>query len=117
MIGFGSQTLSHLSTTQDAVKYKQAHEMMARPSLSLTVKLSNGDIISYAEVGEKTGFPVIWFSGPTTNRFLIALYDELARDNGLRLLCFDRPGRGASTPCRYMKHWEFRSWGRKFDLY
>ncbi|KAL2912786.1 hypothetical protein HK105_207673 [Polyrhizophydium stewartii] len=83
---------------------------MARPRFSMTVRLRSGEQLSYADVGDKSGFPVLWFAGPNSNRLLMAVYEDMALELGLRLVCFDRPGRGGSTPLRYPKMWEFRSW-------
>ncbi|KAI8927843.1 hypothetical protein BC831DRAFT_394262, partial [Entophlyctis helioformis] len=88
---------------------------LARPRFSQTLTLMSGEQVSFAEAGDKQGFPVVWFAGPNSNRLLMALYDDMARESGLRLLCFDRPGRGASTPLRYPKQWEFRSWSVYLD--
>ncbi|EGF82417.1 hypothetical protein BATDEDRAFT_31346, partial [Batrachochytrium dendrobatidis JAM81] len=82
---------------------------MCRPCFSLTVKLRSGEQLSYAEIGDKAGYPVVWIPGPNYNRFLMAIYENMAIESGLRIICFDRPGRGASTPLRHPKLWEFRS--------
>jgi hypothetical protein len=111
MLGFGSN--SSIPTTGDVAEYKKSHDFLISPRSSLLVKLKSGQQISYAEAGDKHGHPAIWIGGPNTNRFIIGLYDSLATEMGLRLLCFDRPGRGASTPLKYPKEWAFDSWGRK----
>jgi pimeloyl-ACP methyl ester carboxylesterase len=95
---------------KDAEKHKKAHELLSNQRMSQVIKLASGEQISYAEVGDRSGTPVIWFGGPCSNRFIIALYADVCTEMGLRLLCFDRPGRGASTPLRNPKHWSFASW-------
>jgi hypothetical protein len=79
--------------------------------MSQVLRLKSGEQISYAEVGVKEGIPVIWVGGPCSNRYIIALYSDVCTELGLRLICFDRPGRGASTPLRNPKDWTFASFG------
>jgi len=55
-----------------------------------------GQVLSYAEVGDPQGYPVLVFLGLGCVRYLIALYDELARAEGIRLICIDRWGLGKS---------------------
>jgi pimeloyl-ACP methyl ester carboxylesterase len=74
------------------------------------LRLENGTQVTYAQAGLATGLPVVFFAGPCSNRFVVGLYDQLCTDMGLRLLCFDRPGRGATTPLQKPKDWGFDSW-------
>ncbi|KAI8896341.1 hypothetical protein BC833DRAFT_515962, partial [Globomyces pollinis-pini] len=83
--------------------------------LSQTCQLKTGEQISYAEVGDRNGIPCVWINGPASNRFLVALYDEMCTGMGIRLFCFDRPGRGLSTPLRNPKDWTFSSFASYLD--
>jgi pimeloyl-ACP methyl ester carboxylesterase len=76
--------------------------------------LPDGSVVSYADVGTPTGFPVIFIPGSSGHRLWVSLCDQLARDRGLRLLCFDRPGRGLSTPSLQWKAWDYESWTATF---
>ncbi|CAD6584996.1 MAG: hypothetical protein CYPHOPRED_002946 [Cyphobasidiales sp. Tagirdzhanova-0007] len=51
-------------------------------------------VLSLADVGLKEGHPVLVFLGLGCVRYLVALYDELAKALGLRLICIDRWGLG-----------------------
>lgn len=53
--------------------------------------------VSYADVGDPSGHPVIVFLGLASIRYLVALFDELAASLGLRVLCFDRWALGKTT--------------------
>ncbi|KAH9274831.1 hypothetical protein BASA83_002540 [Batrachochytrium salamandrivorans] len=108
MIGFGSDSQTQPSTVE-ATKHRHAHDVMARPCFSRTAHLRSGEQVSYSEIGDKKGYPVLWFAGPCSNRLLMAIYEDMAIEFGLYIICFDRPGRGASTPLRHPKLWEFRS--------
>jgi hypothetical protein len=55
-----------------------------------------GQVLSYAEVGDPRGYPVVVFLGLGCVRYLVALYDEVARAEGIRLICIDRWGLGKS---------------------
>ncbi|KAI8910142.1 Alpha/Beta hydrolase protein [Gorgonomyces haynaldii] len=114
MIGFGSSS-DVIPSTTEALKFQKAKDFLHRPRSSLLLKLRSGEQLSYCECGPATGIPVVWFQGPTHNRFVIGLYEEMANELGLRLICFDRPGRGASTPPRYPKEWGFDSWAAYVD--
>lgn len=50
--------------------------------------------VSVAEVGSETGSPVLLFLGLGCVRYLVALFDELAKALDLRLICIDRWGYG-----------------------
>lgn len=50
--------------------------------------------VSLADLGKSDGRPVVVFLGLGCVRYLIALYDELARALGLRIICIDRWGLG-----------------------
>lgn len=71
---------------------------METDSGSQTVELSGGETLSYAEYGDSEGVPVVFLHGTPGSRVLGKLFDSAARANGIRLLAFDRPGYGDSTP-------------------
>ncbi|GMK59532.1 hypothetical protein CspeluHIS016_0801380 [Cutaneotrichosporon spelunceum] len=50
--------------------------------------------VSFADLGKFDGRPVVVFLGLGSVRYLVALYDDLARALGLRLICIDRWGLG-----------------------
>ncbi|SGY79217.1 BQ5605_C008g05076 [Microbotryum silenes-dioicae] len=68
-----------------------------------------GLIISYADVGNPQGHPVLIHLGLGCVRHIIALYDELARAYDLRLICVDRWGLGRSSEVPDSKR-GFRAW-------
>ena len=113
MLGFGNNSPIGIPTKTDAIKYKKAHDLLTSQRMSKVLKLKNGEQMGWAEVGDKNGIPVIWFSGPCSNRFIIAIYHDICIQLGIRLIAFDRPGRGASTPLRHPKDWSFASWSCK----
>ncbi|BEI86049.1 hypothetical protein CcaverHIS002_0603360 [Cutaneotrichosporon cavernicola] len=50
--------------------------------------------VSFADLGKPDGRPVVVFLGLGSVRYLVAIYDDLARALGLRLICIDRWGLG-----------------------
>jgi pimeloyl-ACP methyl ester carboxylesterase len=114
MIGFGS-TSDYIPSGKEAAKFQKSHDLLSSPRMSQTLKLASGEQISFAQVGDKEGIPAIWFGGPANNRHIIGLYHEMCLDLGIKLICFDRPGRGASTPLRNPKEWTFSSWAAYID--
>ncbi|CAG8520866.1 5441_t:CDS:2 [Diversispora eburnea] len=69
---------------------------LAAPRLTQRVRLKNGRVVSFSEVGDRNGFPVFIFLGMGCVRYFIAFFDDLASSYGLRLICPDRPGVGLS---------------------
>ena len=65
--------------------------------------------VSLAEVGSPSGRPVLLFLGLGCVRYLAALFDDLAKAVGLRLICIDRWGMGktgnVSAECRSLTGW------------
>lgn len=65
--------------------------------------------VSYAEVGHLKGHPVLFFLGLGCVRYLIALFDDIARAFNLRLICIDRWGLGKTDQVpqdqRDVKEW------------
>ncbi|HWI06022.1 MAG TPA: alpha/beta hydrolase [Solirubrobacteraceae bacterium] len=63
-----------------------------------SVTLRDGRVLSYAERGPADGFPVLHFHGlPTCRLELDYVEPEAYERRGLRVVCPDRPGIGAST--------------------
>ncbi|WRT67276.1 uncharacterized protein IL334_004243 [Kwoniella shivajii] len=65
--------------------------------------------VSLAEIGNPSGHPVVIFLGLGCVRYLIALFDDIARAFNLRLICIDRWGFGktdqVSLEKRKVKDW------------
>ncbi|WP_436923282.1 alpha/beta fold hydrolase [Halosimplex amylolyticum] len=53
--------------------------------------------LCYAEYGDTGGEPVVVLHGTPGSRYLGALFDEKAREHGVRILAPDRPGFGRSS--------------------
>ena len=62
------------------------------------IRLPDGRWLGYAEYGDPTGRPVLYFHGWPSSRYQAAFVSELARERGLRVLSLDRPGIGLSDP-------------------
>jgi pimeloyl-ACP methyl ester carboxylesterase len=67
-----------------------------------TVDSDRGSV-AYAEYGDPEGVPLLFFHGTPGSRLLGELYDDAARERGMRVLALDRPGYGDSDP------WEDRT--------
>src|ERR1700722_7765873 len=50
------------------------------------------------EAGDPGGAPVIYFHGTPGSRLNLAFADDMVAASGVRLIAFDRPGYGGSTP-------------------
>ena len=88
-----------------------ASDILSLPRFSLLLTLKSGQQISFSEGGDRAGVPVIFIPGSSGNRFWTAVYDDLAREHGLRFITFDRPGRGVSQAPKSLKDWSFQSLG------
>lgn len=62
------------------------------------VGLGDGRTLSYADLGDPDGAPVLYLHGARSSRNEATPFDDLARDHGLRLIATDRPGAGGSSP-------------------
>jgi pimeloyl-ACP methyl ester carboxylesterase len=109
MIGFGSDS-QFLPTQKGELSYKKAHEMLTSQRMSKVIRLASGEQITIAEAGDRKGIPCFWIGGPCSNRFIVAIYHEMCTELGIRLIAFDRPGRGGSSPLRNPKEWKFGSY-------
>jgi pimeloyl-ACP methyl ester carboxylesterase len=65
---------------------------------SMTIRLSDGRTLGFAEYGDPAGKPVLLFHGATLSRLFGAVADGSARKVGVRLIAPDRPGIGLSDP-------------------
>ena len=72
------------------------------PEIEGTVVLPDGRRLGYAEYGDPTGTLVLWFHGtPGARRQIPVVGRRAAERLGLRLVCVERPGVGASTDYIY----------------
>lgn len=80
---------------------------IARNRESMTVRLTDGRTLGYAEYGDPRGKPVLLFHGATLSRLFGAAADASARKVGVRLIAPDRPGIGLSDrkPGRTLLDW------------
>jgi len=58
----------------------------------------DGHGVAYASFGDPDGAPVVAFHGTPGSRAFGRLYDDAARERGVRVLAFSRPGYGDSDP-------------------
>jgi pimeloyl-ACP methyl ester carboxylesterase len=65
-----------------------------------TTKLQDGRALGYAEFGDPSGTPVLFFHGFPASRLEGIALDTPARAVGVRLIAPDRPGFGLSDPKR-----------------
>ncbi|WP_255198344.1 alpha/beta fold hydrolase [Halorarius litoreus] len=63
-----------------------------------TVRLPDGRQLSYGEVGDPDGEPVVAFHGVPSGRLGAAVLAATAHDRGIRLIAPERPGVGESDP-------------------
>ncbi len=63
-----------------------------------TTSLDEDRHLAYTEYGCSDGVPVVFLHGTPGSRRLGALFETVAREQGIRLLAFERPGYGHSTP-------------------
>ncbi|MFC7097672.1 alpha/beta fold hydrolase [Halobaculum marinum] len=63
-----------------------------------SVSVTERGTVSYAEYGDPDGSPAVFLHGTPGSRVLAALFDDAAREFGVRVVSVDRPGYGRSTP-------------------
>jgi len=63
-----------------------------------TVSTPDGRTLAVQEAGDPAGRPVVVFLGTPNTRHLYGPHAADAASRGLRLICYDRPGYGGSTP-------------------
>ncbi|RHZ76474.1 hypothetical protein Glove_197g53 [Diversispora epigaea] len=91
-----SPTTTSISSDEITEEDLDITAFLAAPRLTQRVRLKNGRVVSFSEVGDRNGFPVFIFLGMGCVRYFIAFFDDLASSYGLRLICPDRPGVGLS---------------------
>lgn len=62
-----------------------------------TVTLHDGRTLGFAEWGDLEGYPVFFFGGSSSSRIMRHPDEAIAREMGIHLYTFDRPGMGLST--------------------
>src|SRR5215471_7561770 len=60
-----------------------------------------GRVLRVRDAGDPDGTVVMYFHGTPTSRLDVAFADDLAAERGVRLVSFDRPGYGGSTPAPF----------------
>ena len=63
-----------------------------------TISMSDGRKIQIIEAGQPDGIPVLAHNGTPGSRLLYDRWVEDAKSRGIRLISYDRPGYGGSTP-------------------
>ncbi len=71
-------------------------EGFAFSSAGKTIRLSDGRILAYLDIGDPGGRPVFYFHGGPGSRLEGLLFDELNRQLRIRMVAIDRPGYGLS---------------------
>jgi len=69
---------------------------MAVMTADRVLRLRAGRILGYCEYGDPSGRPLMVFHGLPGSRLSGVLFDEPARERGIRVLAVDRPGFGLS---------------------
>ena len=64
---------------------------------TLTVTLTDGRQLGYAEYGDSAGHPVLFFHGIPGSRLQTADFHDVAKAQHCRLIGIDRPGMGLSS--------------------
>ncbi|MFA9417504.1 alpha/beta fold hydrolase [Natrinema sp. HArc-T2] len=76
-----------------------SHREPVRDSRQLTTtSLDEGRHLAYTRYGRPDGVPVVFLHGTPGSHRLGALFETVAREQGIRLLALERPGYGHSTP-------------------
>jgi pimeloyl-ACP methyl ester carboxylesterase len=64
---------------------------------SQTLQLPDGRVLGYAEYGDPTGIPILYFHGFPISRLDASSVHAMAARRGWRVISIDRPGYGLST--------------------
>jgi len=72
--------------------------MAAPPVETRTVHAADGRALMLELGGDPAGLPILAFNGTPNTRHLFGAWLEDATAQGIRLICYDRPGYGGSTP-------------------
>lgn len=62
------------------------------------VTLPDGRTLGYAETGDPDGDPILAFHGVPSGRLGAAVFDQVGREQGIRIIAPERPGVGVSDP-------------------
>jgi len=89
----GPSTIAADEASSHAVRV--AAEIVENPR---TVDTRDGRAIGYADLGDPDGEPLFVFHGFPNSRVFGALFDEVGREYGLRVIAPERPGLGVSEP-------------------
>lgn len=106
-----TSTQAVTATALEAVEFEWEEEIVEaksavsartgdRPTVDRTAQtllLNDGRTLAFAEFGPANGRPVIFFHGTPGSRLQVPKPEELDKQ-GIRLIAFDRPGYGASSP-------------------
>lgn len=108
----GEVSSGSASTKQEFVKseWAKAAAKLSSENYTRLAQLCNKSMVSFCQVGDPEGVPMLFIHGLIGNRFEMALYDDMAKDRGIYLICIDRPGRGLSSPAKSLKAWDYLSW-------
>lgn len=68
----------------------------SRMGISRVVTVTSGQRFGVVEYGDPTGYPILALHGAPASRLMFEVADAPARELGLRLIAFDRPGYGLS---------------------
>jgi pimeloyl-ACP methyl ester carboxylesterase len=60
-----------------------------------------GRVLRVRDAGDRDGAVVMYFHGTPTSRLDLCFGEDLAAERGVRLVSFDRPGYGGSTPAPF----------------
>ena len=71
------------------------------------IESPDGGVLGYAEYGDPTGRPLVYFHGWPSSRYQARLLHETAEEHGVRVISPDRPGLGLSSyrPKRRLLDW------------
>lgn len=66
------------------------------------MEIDRGDrVLRVRDAGDPSGAAVIYFHGTPSSRLELCFGEQSATERGVRLISFDRPGYGGSTPARF----------------
>ena len=74
-----------------------------------SISLSDGRVLGFAEYGDSSGYPTIYFHGGQESRLSSKFMDSTARKLNIRIISPDRPGVGLST---FQENRQFLDWGK-----
>jgi pimeloyl-ACP methyl ester carboxylesterase len=78
-------------------------------STNNNISLSDGRVLGFAEYGDSSGYPIIYFHGGQESRLSSSFMDSTAQKLNIRIISPDRPGVGLST---FQENRQFLDWGK-----